>query len=685
MRFVHELKRRKVLRVAAVYVSAAFASLEGIDVLVAGFGVSEGVYRVAAALVIAGLPIALGLAWWLDASGGQLRATAPAHTEEGQAELQAAAGMSLLDGRTLLLAGTLVVFGLGLGTGLFLDGGGADSIREGPSIAVLPFENRSSDEDAVFFVDGIHDEVLNRLTTVGAIRVISRSSVMSYRDAPKPIREVGQELGVRTVLEGGVQRAGELVRISVQLVDTRTDEQLWADSYEETLSPENLFAIQRDVSEQIAAALQAELTPSEAHAIAEVPTTNQAAYDAYLRGNAALYRDEILGAADHFSDAVELDPDFALAWARLSLAHSYAYHFLIDRTPSRIVSAKRAVDRALELDPDLPAGLISLGNYHYRSALDYSSALEAFDQAAVYTPNDYDMLLTRAAILYRMGNFEGSRRAFVRAIDVNPLGVNAIWNFGGLLEMARAYDVAAPLFEQVLDFFPRNGSIGVSQALVPLWRDGDVDAFRTELEARADWTDARDMLLLERWRVEYVDSAFAESVRVIDESGVEVIEYQTYYHPATMLMGLARLAAGDTVEARADFEKARALAEAALGAAPDDPRVLAALGQIHAGLGQKDAAVEYARSATAALPVERDAVAGPDFVLDLARTHAMVGDLDAAVDALDVYLSHFGQWSLEGLLALPVFAGLDRHPRFPELEATAAAWRARIDAALAGR
>ena len=223
MSFVAELKRRKVLRVAAVYASAVFAVIEGVDVLIASLGVPAGALRLVTLLGIAGFPIALGLAWTFDVGRGGVRTTAGADTPEGRAELEAAAGLSLLDGRTMLLAGALVVFGLGLGTGIFLTPAPSPAVDDGPSIAVLPFENRSSDADAVFFVDGIHDEVLNQLSRIRALRVISRASVMAYRDDPKPIRQVGEELGVQTVVAGGVQRAGDAVRISVQLIDARND------------------------------------------------------------------------------------------------------------------------------------------------------------------------------------------------------------------------------------------------------------------------------------------------------------------------------------------------------------------------------------------------------------------------------------------------------------------------------
>jgi len=202
----------------------------------------------------------------------------------------------------------LVIFGLGLGTGWLLTEGTGEAGSEGPSIAVLPFENRGSGTDTDFFVDGIHDEILTQLSKIGALRVISRASVMRYREEPKPLRVVGQELGVGTVLEGGVQRTGSQVRVSVELADTKSQDQLWAESYEVALTPENLFSIQRDVSRQIATALHAELSPTEEADLAQIPTTSQEAYDLYLRGNAFYTRQAVVEDFAASADMYEKDP-----------------------------------------------------------------------------------------------------------------------------------------------------------------------------------------------------------------------------------------------------------------------------------------------------------------------------------------------------------------------------------------
>lgn len=683
MSFVNELKRRKVLHVAAIYVSAAFALLEGVDVLIAGFGVPENAIRIVSILAFAGFPVAIALTWWFQVDAEGVKATAAADTPEGQAELAAAAHHSLLDGRTLVVAGILAVFGIGLGAGWFLNPGVSRPLDDGPSIAVLPFEDRSSDEDALFFVDGIHDELLNQLSKIGALRVISRSSVMSYRDEPKPIREIGEELGVRTVLAGGVQRAADRVRVSVQLVDAGTDTQLWAESYEQSLSPDNLFFIQRDVSERISDALRAELTPDEAAALQVVPTHNQEAYDLYIKGNAAYRRDQIEEAADYYERAVEVDPEFALAWASLAEVHTALYHFHFDRVPARLERARAALDRAFELEPSLPEAYSSQALYRYWAFRDYESALEAADRAEAGRPNDPRVLLTRAAILRRMGLVRESIDAFLAVIRVDPRDTNAMGNLAALYTAARLYDDATPWSQRAFERIPENVQYVLDAGLNRLYATGQTGELRTGIDASAGLEDPFGMTTLAAWQVAHFEGRQEEGLAALRETELEVLEYQTYYYPVSLLAGLTHLAAGDAAAGRREFEAARSSLERALAETPDEPRMLAALGQALAGLGERDAAVEAGTAATEAMPINLDALDGPEYVFELAKTYAMLGESEAAIAQLLVYFDGMGRWSPDGILADPAFEPLAGHPTFRQVEEAAEAWQRQMAEAAA--
>ena len=682
MSFVSELKRRKVLRVAAVYASAAFAAVEGLDLLVETLGVPPSTLRVATILALGGFPVAVGLAWVFDLDRSGVRATAGADTPEGRAELEAAAGLSLLDGRTMLLAGALLVFGLGLGTGVFLTPPStAPTVDEGPSIAVLPFENRSSDEDAVFFVDGIHDEVLNQLSKIHALRVISRSSVMGYREAPKPVRVVAEELGVRTVLEGGVQRAGDQVRISVQLVDALNDAQLWAQSYEESLSPENIFAIQRDVSEQISAALRAELTPGEVDALAVIPTESQAAYDLYLQGNAAFDSDGLGEAADFLERAVAEDPDFALAWATLSMVHSAHYQFFEDRTPERLRRAEAAMDRAFELAPDLPEAHRAEGMYRYWGFRDYDAALRALDIAEQGLPSDQWVMSGQAAILRRMGRVEEGIRSYEQAALVNPLSPSPSSNLALLMALARSYERSRSLVTRTLTLVPDDVQNLIQRGILDLWERGTTEALRTELNGMGELEDWNGIITVERWRVEYFDGAHDRALAVLDSTGYDVLEYQTYYYPTDYLRGLSYQALGRTDVAEAHLERAREHLEEALAATPEEPRMLATLGRTLAALGRTERALAAARRAVEVYGPDQDSLDGPVYVWDLAVTQHTLGHSGQAIDELVRYFTGLGQWSVGALEVHPLFSGLADDPRWTEVQAASAAWDARMEAA----
>jgi len=683
--FVNEMKRRKVLQVAAIYVSAAFAILEGVGVLIAGFSVPEGAIRVVSILAFAGFPVAIALTWLFQVDAEGVRATAAADTPEGRAELAAAAHHSLLDGRTLLVAGVLAVFGIGLGAGWFLNPGGSRQIDDGPSIAVLPFEDRSSDEDALFFVDGIHDELLNQLSKIGALRVISRASLMSYRDEPKPIREIGEELGVRTVLAGGVQRAADRVRVSVQLVDAGTDTQLWAQSYEQSLSPDNLFFIQRDVSERISDALRAELTPDEAAALKIVPTHDQEAYDLYIKGNAAYRRDEIVEAADFYEAAVEVDQEFALAWASLAEVHAAHYHFHFDRTAGRLERARAALDRAFALEPSLPEAYSSQALYRYWVFRDYEAALEAADRAEAGRPNDPRVLLTRAAILRRMGLVRESIDAFLAVIRVDPRDANAMGNLAALYTAARLYDDAAPWRQRALERLPHSVQYVLDSGLNRLYASGQTGELRTGIDAAAGLEDPFGMTTLAAWQVAHFEGRYEDALAALRDTELEVLEYQTYYYPVSLLAGLTHREAGDAPAARREFEAARSSLEDALAETPDEPRLLAALGQALAGLGERDAAVAAGVAATEAMPISLDALDGPEYVFELAKTYSLLGESEAAIARLLVYFGGMGRWSPDGLLADPAFRPLAGHPLFRQVEGAAEAWQRRMAEPVARR
>jgi TolB-like protein len=319
MPFIAELKRRNVFRVGAAYAIVAWLLIEVASVLLPTFDAPDWVMKAFSTLVILGFPLTLVIAWAFEL------------TPEGikrEADVDPGESVTKETGRKLdfIIIGVLAVGIIYFAVDKFVREPGPDhpSVVREKSIAVLPLANRSANEADAFFVDGMHDDILTHVSKIRSLKVISRTSVMDYRDTKKNMKTIGRELGVATILEGGVQRSGSQVRINVQLIDAETDEHLWAEIYDRKLTAENLFSIQSEIATAIADALRASLSPEEQDRLATVPTQNLAAYEAYLLGKQRMAKPSIVAleeATVYFEQAIEFDPDFALAYVGLADAY----------------------------------------------------------------------------------------------------------------------------------------------------------------------------------------------------------------------------------------------------------------------------------------------------------------------------------------------------------------------------
>ena len=286
----------------------------------------------------------------------------------------------------------LITLSLALGSGHWLELFGKVNLSDTPvtnGVAVLPFENLSRDPDNAYFAEGIHEEILTRLASIAGLKVISRTSTQQYQSKPKNLREIAKQLGVANILEGSVQKAADQVRVNVQLINAQTDSHLWADTYDRKLT--DIFGVESEIAKGIAAALQAKLTGREEQALAVKPTNNPEAYDAYLRGLSLDARSYAQAYDAHFEEkaissyerAVQLDPNFAAAWARLSRDNAHLYSPLGDPAlAARGDAAKRALDNAQKLEPNSPETLLALGYYQYWVLRDYGLAKTTFKQVS---------------------------------------------------------------------------------------------------------------------------------------------------------------------------------------------------------------------------------------------------------------------------------------------------------------
>ncbi len=460
-----ELKRRNVFRVGVAYLIAAWLVLQVLDLVLENIDAPAWIMRLAMILIALGFPLVLGFAWAFEL------------TPEGvkrEKHVDRSKSITAHTGRRLdRLITVILIIAVGvLLTDRFLHRSSSEGEPARPvasaeprsdgsrrSIAVLPFANRSNAADDVFFVDGIHDDILTHLAKISSLKVISRTSVMRYRDTQKPIREIGDELDVATIMEGSVQRAGDRVRINVQLIDAETDEHLWAEIYDRALTASNIFDIQTEMSKAIAGELRANLTSDEEQRLAQKPTENLEAYEAYLLGRQLLATRSVQSIADAkawFLKAINLDPDFALAYVGVSdsIQLQVDYGGWSPRVAAR--EAKPYVDRALELEPDLGEAHVS-----FASMLEYAGDFDAAEAAYLHgldlAPNyaQGHMWYGLFQQLIRGQPYKALAR-FQRAAVHDPLYVINLGNVSTGLRAVGRFDESRAVLEKMRDIDPRH-------------------------------------------------------------------------------------------------------------------------------------------------------------------------------------------------------------------------------------
>ncbi len=511
-------------------------------------------------------------------------------------------------------------------------------------LAVLPFANLGNDPEQEYFSDGMTEEMITRL---GRLRpellgVIARTSAMRYKKTDKSIDQIGRELGVTYIIEGGVRRAGNNVRINAQLILVSDQTQLWGDSYTRSLS--DVFEIQSEVADQVAAKLSVELLTEEAPGMVDRPTNNTAAYDAFLKAREFVWYSEF-GHEKYESgirlleQAIELDPSFALAYAELSVGHALMHHYGFDQSPSRAAESKAAVDRALQLDPDLPDAHLAMGNYYYSCHRDYDRALASLAVARKSLANDSRFLDIYGSVLRRKGQLEVALEQFIWALALDPGDANSAANLAGTYQIMRNYEKADQIFERMIEIAPQRqyGYDGIAWNFF-LWR-GDPEAARAAIEGLT--TPANQYVFATGYRLEFYARRFDTAIKGLEESPLEFAAFQDLFLTKAQLRGLAHRFNNKPELSRAANEKALVILEEQREQRPDDCRVYGSLGLVYAELGRSDDAIEAGKRGLELCPVSRDIFVGPKRLEDLALIYVAVGDFDAALE------------HIEGLLQIP--------------------------------
>jgi TolB-like protein/Tfp pilus assembly protein PilF len=683
-RLIHEIHRRSLWQVLLIYCGAALVAYQAVQALTEGLGLPQWFPAFAIVLFIVGLPIVLATAFLGEVAPPTVKPAEPTHlTEAGEAQadavhLETRRRQRFLTWRNAAATFVVVLAAWGIvAAGWMLFGRGDDegaTATDRPSVAVLPLANRSGLEEDQYFTDGFHDEILTQLSKIGGLSVRGRTSVLEYRDRPKNIRQIGEELNARYVMEGGVLRAGGTVRITVQLMDAETDEHVFAETYDRELSVENLLAVQREVALSIADSLEATLTMREREQIERVPTENLEAYDYYLRG--LEYSRRSLTEADEritvemFERATRLDPDFALAFARLSQAHTGIYWWRYDRSQERLEQAKRAADRALELEPDLPEAHLALGYYYYHGHLDYERAMQEFETALSQQPNNADLLEGMGYVERRRGDFQTALSYLQRAVELDPRDASKLYNLAETQGLLGHYAEADSLYERALTLAPDMMIAYALRALNYFLWQGNTSKARAVLEEAVDrGLDAVDDPWVGYGLVlsDIGDGHYEAALERLFSGSSAAFSTQGYYVPKAMMAADVYALMNEPGLARQHLDSAVALLEAEIERAPEDSRLYGVLGLAYARQGRVDEAIRAGERGVELLPDSLDAMNGRSRIEELARILTIAGRHDEAIDRLEYLLSVPGFMSAAVLRSDPQWDPLRDHPRFQAL------------------
>jgi TolB-like protein/Flp pilus assembly protein TadD len=642
--FFAELKRRNVYKVAVAYV-VAWLLIQAASILFPTFEAPAWVMKVFVSAVILGFPLALVLAWAFDITPEGIKRESEVKPNESITSHT----QRKLVGVTVALAAVaaaLLAYQL-------LRPKSQNSAVTTPtaaaipqkSIAVLPFENLSDDKQNAYFTDGVQDEILTDLAKIADLKVISRTSVMQYKEtAKRNLPEIAQALKVAHVLEGSVQRLANRVRVNAQLIDARTDAHLWAERYDRDLA--DVFAIQSEIAQKIADQLQAVLSPKEKAAIAAKPTNNIAAYDLYLRAKEI---DQSLGTGAEetkqevalLDDAVALDPTAVPAFCLLARAHLSLYWFNTDHTPARLELARNALDAAARLQPDAGEVHLTRAVFYYWGNRDYAPALAELALARRFLPNDSIVLEFRANVERRQGRWEESTHDREEALKLDPRNGSIVANLAGTYMTRKRYADAARVLDDGLRWKPHEFVFESMRAHVDRLRSADLRRLQSVLAGEYPKTADSD-LAQNRLSLALIQRDFrAAEKALLDYKGKDFAAVSGSHRdhgfitPREVYEGVVAHGLGELGRAQSAFLAARERTAATVAKRPDDAKALIILAEIDARLGRKEEAVHEGEHAAELLPVAKDALEGPEIQTRLGALYGQVGQPDRALDLLE--------------------------------------------------
>jgi TolB-like protein len=685
--FFAELKRRNVFRVGIAYVVGGWLLLQLTDVLSQLLDLPEVVGRVIVLLVAIGLPVALFFAWAFEM------------TPEGvkrEADVDRSQSITPQTGKKLNNT-ILVLMALAIAYLLFdkFSGPaqpGSDSLSQqtagqttemtekraltpveatassseahkaDKSIAVLPFTNRSPNADDAYFTDGVHDDLLTQLAKIDAFSVISRTSVMEYRDTAKNLKQIGEELGVGNIMEGAVQRSGSRVRINVQLIDAVSDEHLWAEVYDRELTTENLFDIQSEIAKSIAGALEATLTDSEIASVSDIPTENVAAYELYLQGKRFALGETEIGfdtAVELYKEALKLDPEFKLAWVGLAYAYISNY-WTYGANPVDRDMARDAIDKAIAIDPDFPELYMVEGAYAYWGLLDYETALLNLDKAIALMPSNAEAYMWKGWASRRAGLWDQAIDSMQMAVKLNPRVAFNLLETGQTLSYFDRYEEALKLLEAAYKLEPDNYWAKSYLANLALVVNGDTDRAATLMVGAQHTNDMA--FLLPYWNTQMMTGHFDAALDIAQKWSVDWEIDVKSINLRENLIAISMKALGRNAEAMVSAREALNRFAQKKQQGLDDHRVVAAELEAYAILGDQQKVSELVEKVLTTKPA--DAVEDFNIRYRIAQNYAYAGMYAESIATLDALLSGISSISVPYVELDPAFNSIRNEPGF---------------------
>ena len=642
--FFTELKRRKVYRVAVAYAIVAWLLIQAASILFPTFEAPLWVMKVFVTAVILGFPVALILAWAFELTPEGIRRAEEVAPRESKTP-KAGRKWTAIIVAAAVLAAALLAFQFTRTRSpatAELPKQSAPTASMDKSVAVLPFENLSSDKENAFFAQGIQDEIITTLSKISGLRVISRTSTAHYESAPQNLPEIARQLRVSNVLEGSVQKAGDRVHINVQLIQADNDAHLWAQSYNRQLT--DIFGVEAEVAKSIADSLQATLSPQEKARVETKPTTNADAYVLYLRARDYQTRPDNLlqdfqSAAQLYKQAIALDPNFALAHARLSAVMSQIYHWF-EPTQEVKETARREADESLRLQPDLGEGHLAIGLYFYYEESNYEEALRELNLAAKTLPNDGDVGLYIAAVQRRQGHLTEAIAAYQKAEAIDPRNSITLYDAAQTYFGIRDWPNAVKGMDRVLALAPDSPNVKIQRAYMEFFWKGSTAPIKAVLESFAPNLDPDGVITFSRWDVALMDRDPDAAERALTSARLQNFVAPTGVPmPKSYLAGCVALMRNDAARAQQEFETARPILEQVVMKSPQDGIRHAQLGFLYALMGRKDEALREGRRGEELTSASKDLINGGTVQGFLALIYARNGDADHAIQLIERLLT----------------------------------------------